>query len=177
MKITFRNLIKGAFAMMLLIVMAACGQKIPSAEEVAGKIDNNATLTEADYTSMIDYCGDYAKDAQKYYDIINAEPTDSTAEAIRATDDLASLYEKYNYLEKFRDVLENTNLTSLGVDNEKKVAEFAKYQGFPLPVGAGADLRDPKVVGMIEDMPDTTATDSTGVIATGDGEAVDINVK
>jgi len=45
---------------------------------------------------------------------------------------------------------------------------------FPLPVGEGANLEDPNVVGMIEQTPDS---DTTGVISQGAGEAVDINVK
>ena len=170
-------MIKGGFALLLVVVMAACGQKTPTADEVAKAIDAGSQLTEADYTSMIDYCGDYAKQAQKFYDTINAQPNDSTAEAIKATDQLADLFAKYPLLDKFRAVIANTDLTKLGAENEKKVAEYARYQGFPLPVGEGADLRDPNVVGMIEDMPDSAAADSAGVVATGDGEAVDINVK
>lgn len=168
------SIIKSALAAVLLLAMAACGQKVPSAEEVANRINSNEEVTEADFTSMIEYCGKYAKDAQKYYDIINAQPTDSTAEAIKATSELADLYADYPYLELFRGKLAQTEMSALGAANEKKVNEYAQYQAFPLPIGEGADLEDPNVVGMIEQMP---ASDTSGVISQGAGEAVDEGVK
>lgn len=161
-------------AVMLLCVMASCGTKVPSPESVAEKLTSGQTLSEADYTSMIEYCGKYASEAQKYYDTINAQPNDSTADAIKATSGLADLYASYPYLDQFRNNLAQTELSKLGAENEKKVNAYAKYQGFPLPIGEGADLRDPNVVGMIEETPDS---DTTGVISQGDGEAVNINVK
>lgn len=172
--IVMKSIMQSAAALLLLVVMASCGSKVPSPEAVAAKLDTGEALSQTDYTAMIDYCGEYARNAQKYYDIINAQPNDSTAESIKATDDLASLYGKYKYLDMFRNSLAQTDLSALGADNEKKVNDYAKYQGFPLPVGEGADLQDPNVVGMIEETPDT---DSSAVIATGDGEAVDVDVK
>lgn len=169
MKTRFSLIIKGFVAMAMVLVMSACGQKVPSAEEVANRINTNQSLTEADYTQMVDYCGKYAVEAQQYYDIINAQPNDSTAEAVKATNQLADLYGNYAYLDLFRNKLENTDMSQLGAENEKKVNEYAKYQGFPLPGGEGASLEDPNVVGMIEDMPDSS---NSPVIATGDGEAV-----
>lgn len=166
--------LKSVVAMGLLVLMSACGAKDPTAESVAQKINEGGKLTEADYSAMIDYCGKYASEAQNFYDTINAQPNDSTPQAESATSGLAALYEKYSYLDQFRTVLAQTDMSALGEKNEKKVQEFAKYQGFPLPIGEGADLRDPQVVGMIEDMPDS---DTAGVIADGDGEAVDVNVK
>lgn len=165
---------KGVMALMLVCVMAACGSKVPSVESVASRLSANESLSQADYTAMIDYCGKYAEEAQKYYDAINAQPNDSTVEAISAAGDLASLYAKYTYLDQFRTALAQTDISQLGAENEKKVNEYAKYQGFPLPVGEGANLEDPNVVGMIEQTP---ATDTTGVISQGDGEAVDVKVK
>ena len=157
------RLFKGLMALVLVCLMAACGAKTPTPEAVAAKIAANETLTEAE--------------GQKFFDIINAQPNDSTAEYNRAASDLADLYGSDKYLDTFRNCLAQTDLSKLGKENEKKVNDFAKYQGFPLPQGEGADLRDPNVVGMIEDMPDTTVTETTGVISTGDGEAVDVNVK
>lgn len=159
---------------LFVLCIISCSGNLPTPREVAQKIDDKETLTTDDYTTMIDYCGDYAKRAQKYYDIINAEPNDSTEAAIKATGDLATLYGSCQYLDLFRSTLANTDLSALGKDNEKKVNEYAKYQGFPLPIGEGADLQDPNVVGMIEQMPDTAVSESAGVISTGDGEAVDI---
>lgn len=161
-------------ALMLICLLTACGSKLPTAEQVAAKLDTKQSLTEADYTTMIDYCGEYARKAQGYYDQINAQPNDSTSAAIRASSQLADLYASYGYLDQFRNTLAQTELSQLGTDNEKKVNEYAKYQGFPLPVGEAGDLQNPQVVGMIEEMPDS---DTTGVISQGDGEAVDLNIK
>lgn len=164
-------------AIVMVFMMTACGAKAPTPESVAAKIAANETLDEADYTTMIDYCGRYAAKAQNYYDIINAQPNDSTAEYTRAASELAALYGSDRYLDTFRTCLASTELSKLGSDNEKKVNEYARYQGFPLPQGEGADLRDPNVVGMIEQMPDSAAVGADGVISSGDGEAVDIKMK
>lgn len=172
---TLRSLFMRIIAVMAcVLIMAACGQKVPTPEEVSNRITANDNLTEADYAQMIDYCGKYAKDAQPYFDIINAQPNDTTAESVRATDQLASLYGSYPYLDQFRNVLAQTPMSKLGTENEKKINEYAKYQGFPLPEGEGAALLNPDVVGMIEDAPNS---ETTGVIATGDGEAVNEDVK
>lgn len=177
MKKTLSTLMAAAASIFLMIGVAACSSNLPTDADVAKKIDAKEALSEADYTTMIDYCGKYAEEAQKYYDVINAQPNDSTAEYISATNDLATLYGNYAYLDQFRQALAQSEMSQLGADNEKKVNELAKYQAFPLPAGAGANLQDPNVVGMIEQMPTTATTDSTGVISSGDGEAVDINTK
>lgn len=152
-----------------VVLMAACGQKIPSAEQVAASINTNKPLTEADYTRMVDYCAEYAKKAQQYFDIINAQPNDSTAEAVKASGSLADLYAQYTYLDLFRQKLEDTDISAVGADNAKKISEYASLEAFPLPKGEGMKLQDPDVQGMIEQMPE----ESSSVIATGAGEAVD----
>ncbi|MBD5195633.1 MAG: hypothetical protein HDR84_07350 [Bacteroides sp.] len=177
MKKSFTLLKKLIVASFLLVIVAACGTKLPTDSEVAQKIDAKESLSEADYTTMIDYCGKYAEEAQKYYDIINAQPNDSTAEYIKAADDLATLYGNYAYLDAFRQTLNNSEVSQLGKENEKKVNEYAKYQAFPLPGGEAANLQNPNVVGDIENMPSPSVSDSTGVISAGDGEAVDMQVK
>lgn len=177
MKKTFSVLKALLLSLLVSAAVVSCGSKLPTDKEVAAKIDAKEQLTTGDYTTMIDYCGRYAEQAQKYYDIINAQPNDSTAEYTDAANQLAGLYGQYVYLDAFRQQLAQTDMSALGKDNENKVNEYAKYQGFPLPGGAGADLQDPNVVGMIEDMPSTATTDSTGVLSTGDGEAVNVTVK
>lgn len=167
MKTQFNKILRLFAAVVFVALMASCGSNAPSADEVANRINTDQSLTEADYSGMIDYCGKYAQEAQKYYDEINAAGNDSTVVA-KATMELAELYGKYTYLDLFRNKLASTDMTQLGAENEKKVNEYAKYQGFPLPQGEGADLQDPNVVGMIEDMP----ADSGAVIADGAGEAV-----
>ncbi|MDE7402419.1 MAG: hypothetical protein K2M87_03295 [Muribaculaceae bacterium] len=172
---TFKSLFfKGSVAVMLLIIMTACGAKAPTAEQVNAKIEANQALTEADYSEIIDYCGKYAKEAQKYYNDINAQPNDSTTEAIAATNALAELYAVNPYLDNFSNALMQTTLADLGEKNAAKVNEYAQYEAFPLPGGEGQKLENRNVVGVIEETPDS---DTTGVISQGDGEAVNINVK
>lgn len=178
MKKTFSILVKSALTFVVLFIVASCGGSVPAPDAVAGKIDSGKELSTKDYTAMIEYCGKYAQEAQKYYDLINAQPNDSTAEAVKAASSLADLYGSYKYLDLFRTKLAQTDLAKLGAENEKKVKDYAKYQGFPLPIGEDANLEDPNVVGMIEQTPASdTVSETTGVISTGAGEAVDINVK
>lgn len=174
MKKTFNFILKSAMAIMFVVILASCGSKTPSVEDVARKIDAQQTLSQADYTTMIDYCGKYAEEAQKYFDQINAQPNDSTSAAIEATNNLADLYARYSYLDQFTTALYATNDSQLSAENVKKLNEYAAYEAFPLPGGEGKALENPDVVGMIEQTP---SADSTGVIATGAGEAVDVNVK
>lgn len=161
-------------AILLTLMIQACGNKLPSPEEVARKIDANEQLSQADYASMLDYCADYARRAQDYMDILNRQANDSTPEAVRATNSMATLFGEYPYLDMFRGVINNIPESALDKDNLKKVRENARYMAFPLPVGAGVNMPASNVVGDIVDMPDT---DTGVVIATGDGEVVDVNVK
>lgn len=160
----------------LVTGMASCG-KTPDASEVAKKIDAQEALTQKDYGVVLDYCGEYAKKAQSYFDVINAQPSDTTAEYIRVVNDMAQLSQEYSYLDMFRGVVYNIKADDLDADNQKRVEEYAKYQAFPLPEGDGPDLTTPGVEGAIEDMPSQAVTDSTGVIAGGDGVVVDEKVK
>lgn len=159
---------------LLCVAFAACTNSNPTPAEVAAKIDSHEALSEVDYAVMIDYCGEYARSAQQYFDIINEQPTDSTAEYSRAAQDLANLKANSPYLDMFRTAIYAATDKQIGDKNIKKVQEYQKYEAFPLPEGAGPDLTIPDEVGVIEDMPDT---DTTGVIATGDGIVVDENVK
>lgn len=155
------------------IMFAMCGTKNVSPEDVARKIDANEVLTQDDYKTIITYCGEYAKTAQQYFDIIDAQANDSTAEAVKATSDLAAVYEKYKYIDMFRSALFNADESVLGEANVKEVSKYANFEAFPLPGGAGEKLENPNVVGQIEQMP----ADSSEVISQGDGEAVNIQVK
>ena len=154
-------------------LLVACGSVNPTPEQVAQKIADKQPLTDADYSTMIKYCGDYAEKAQTYYDIINGQNVTPT-ETQQATSDLASLYAENKYLDAFSAALYAVDESQLGKENVEKVKKYSSLQAFPLPGGAGKALENPAVVGMIEDMPDT---DTSPVIATGDGEAVDIQVK
>lgn len=160
--------LKGLFAVALLIMMTACGQKTPAAEEVAARIQAKQTLTEADYNSMVDYCADYAKEAQKYYDVLNSQPA-SSAEYGKALSDMATLTGKYTYFGIFSNEIFNYEFSKLSEQAQKKVNEYAQYQAMPLPIGTPSDANK-NVVGDIEQMPSDS---NSPVIATGDGEVVD----
>lgn len=159
---------------LLCVIFGACTGSNPTPAEVAAKIDSHESLTAKDYEVMIDYCGEYARNAQQYFDIINQQPTDSTTEYTRAAQDLANLKADSPYLDMFRTAIYAATDSQIGEKNVKKVSEYQKYEAFPLPEGSGPDLTQPGEVGVIEEMPDT---DTTGVIAAGDGIAVDENVK
>ena len=155
---------------LMCVVLAACSNSSLTPAEVAAKIDSHKPLTEADYAVMIDYCGDYAKNAQKYYDVINAQPTDSTMAYNEAAQDLASLKAASPYVDMFRTAIYAANDDQIGVKNVEKVNEYQKYEAFPLPEGSGESLNIPDEAGVIMDMP---SSDSNGVIADPDGIAVE----
>lgn len=161
-------------ALLFIVMLASCGSGDPTPESVAAKIDGNEELSQKDYGTIIDYCGEYAKKAQDYFNILNEQPNDSTRDAVAASNDLAALYAEYKYIDLFRTTLFSTSLSALDKDNAKKVEELSTYEAFPLPGGAGTRLENPDVVGMIEETPNS---DTTGVISQGDGEAVDVKVK
>ncbi len=155
------------------LIMASCGGSTPTAEEVAAKVESKAELSNKDYQVMIDYCGDYAEKAQRYFDIINEEPNDSTQEAIKATDDLASLYANAKYLDLFRNVIFNSDAAQMGSANAEKAAELAKkYEAFPVPAVSTDSLLNPQVVGEVIDMPSVATTDSTGELGQAEAEVV-----
>lgn len=178
MKSMIRKSLRGLCAALAVIaaglVVVSCGEKLPDAKAVAGKIQENATLNEADYTTIIDYCGDYAKKVQPLYDEINAETDSVSQKSTEATQKMATIFAEYPYLDIFRNAMYNADEASLGEANMNKVKELAKYEAFPLPEGVASELVPKDVVGDIEQMP---TTDTTGVIADGDGEAVDMQVK
>lgn len=164
------KMMKALGVLMLVAVMASCGSKIPSAQQVASKIDNGQQLSQEDYTAMIDYVGEYANKAQGYFNTINSQPNDSTAEYTKAADEMAALYQKYPYLDTFRKCLASADMSQFDTANQELINQYVNDESFPLPVGEGAALMNPQVQGDIEQMPNN---DSTGVIATGAGEAVD----
>ena len=158
---------------LLCVIMASCGSKSVDPQVVADKLQKGEALTEADYSAMIDYCSDYAEHAQKYFDIINSEPNDSTEAAIKATDELATLYNGAKYLDSFRTALFNADASELGEKNAARIAELSKYEAFPISDVSDSSMLNPDVVGDIEQMPANPA--DTVVIADGAGEAVESN--
>lgn len=167
--------IMGALALILSVgFLSACSEKLPTPADVAAKIDAKEVLSTADYTTMINYCGEYAKKAQPLFDVINAQADASSPEAVKATGEMADLYAEYKYLDMFRTAIYASDESALGKENVEKVNELSQFEAFPLPEGAGENLQQPGVVGQIEEMP---STDTTGVISEGVGEAVNLNIK
>lgn len=160
--------IKILLAGVLALMAGACSKSTPTAAEVAAKIEAHQTLTESDYSVMIDYCGDYAKNAQHYYDLINEQPSDSTAAYVRASSELAALRAANPYFDIFQTAIYAADDSRIGEKNVEKVNEYEKYQAFPLPDGSGPALEQPGVVGEVVDMP----ADSSAVIADPAAEVV-----
>lgn len=152
------------------LLLASCGG---NAESVASKIDAGESLSQADYSIIINYCGDFAKEAQKFQNQIDALPDDSQK---AATDEskLAELKTKYPLLEKFTTALLSSNPDAVGADNVKKVNELAKYIWFTAP-GWATIQTDPAVTGFIEQTP-ASGQDSS-VVAAGAGDVVEEKVK
>lgn len=151
------------------IIMVSCGSSSTYPKEIAAKIAAGETLTEADYSAMIDYCSDYAKKAQPYFNIINSGASTDSKEYVDATNELASMMSNAVYLDTFRKALTDADPAQLGESNVKKLAEFSNLEAMPIGDISDSTMLNPDVVGDIEDMP---SSDSSGVIATGDGEVV-----
>lgn len=156
---------------MLAIAMSACSGADVTPAEVAAKIDDHQPLTEADYSVMIDYCGDYAKNAQQYYDVINSsENSDTSVEYQDAVQKLVSLKTASPYFDMFSTAIYSASDSQIGEKNVEKVKEYTKYEAFPLPNGSGPSLNIKGDEGVIMDMP---SADTSGVIADPDGIAVE----
>lgn len=158
------------FMMMAVVclIMASCSSK-PDPKDVADKIAAGQTLTEADYSTIIDYCGSFAEKAQPYYNVVNSDTDTSSKEYIDAVNELASMWSNAVYLPTFSTVLRNADAKELGEKNVAKADELSKFLAFPIPNIPDSPMMNPDVVGDIVDMP---SSDTSNVIATGDGEVV-----
>lgn len=153
--------------LMLCFVMWACGGA-DKAAQVASKIANGEQLTQEDYTEMVDYCGKYAREAQKLQDEINLlSPT--SVEAGKLTEQVAALSDKYSYANEFFSKISNSTKEEVGAANVAKIEELAPLTWFSAPEWADV-AQDSDVAGSIVDMPEK---DTVGVIAVGAGEMVD----
>lgn len=154
------------FALLLICLVAgACSND--EAKKVAAKISDGQQLDQNDYTVMVDYCAKYAEEAQKLQDRINVlSPT--SEEAGKLTDEVAALSGKFPLASGFFDKISNATEQEVGPENVERINKLASLTWFVAPEWADAgDNSD--VVGDIVEMPDS---DTAGVIAAGDGEAV-----
>ncbi|MDE6444093.1 MAG: hypothetical protein K2K64_06715 [Muribaculaceae bacterium] len=149
------------------LLMAACGGK--GADSVEQKIKSGSELTQSDYTEMIEYCGKFAEQAQSIQDKINSLPAADPSQGT-LTDEMASLSEKYPFLSTFSKKLANVSKEEIGEKNVELINKYAPLMWFTAPEWAAIPSDTTNVEGFIQDMP---STDSTGVISTGDGVAVE----
>lgn len=147
------------------LVPTACSHS-DSPAQVAQKIAQGQTLTQDDYTVMINYCGHFAEEAQKLQDKIDNLPVDDP-EAVKATDQIASMQSSSEYLTPFYDALSKATQEQVGEKNVRLIDQYAGYMWFDAPDWA-VIVTDPDVAGIIVD--DTA--DTTGVIAQPTGQVV-----
>ncbi|MDE6297966.1 MAG: hypothetical protein K2L89_08970 [Muribaculaceae bacterium] len=150
------------------LIMTSC-KTDADYKSVADKISAGESLTESDYSVMIDYCADYAEKAQPYFDVINSGADPSSKEYADATNALADMSANAVYLDTFRNAIFSATADQLGESNVKKLDSLSKYEAMPIGDVSDSAMLNPDVVGDIEDMP---ATDTGNVIANGDGEVV-----
>ena len=92
-------------AMAALFMISSCGSD--HVADVAAKISSGATLTQAEYTTVIDYLGHFAKSAQPLQDQINNLPA-GDPKAVELQQQLDRLKEKDIYLDLFSSMLART---------------------------------------------------------------------
>ena len=160
------KIIKMLSMVAVVLLMAACGSN--GAQSVEQKIKEGSQLTEADYTVMIEYCGNFAKEAQVIQYKINALPADNAQQG-SLEDQMASLADKYPYIGTFGQKLTNATKEEVGEKNVELMEKYSSLTWFIAPDWAIGNSALNNVDGFVEDMP---STDSTGVISTGDGVAV-----
>lgn len=150
---------------LLLIFVSACAGD--SAKKVADKINSGMPLDKQDYSVMIDYCGKYATEAQKYQNQIDLLP-DTAVEATKDVEALSDLTSDYPYLDMFNKKLAVCTAEEVGKENVDKINRYASLIWFAAPDWATV-IDNKGVEGFVEDTPEL-ANDT--VIATGDGVAV-----
>lgn len=156
----------GLVALIFVMAFSACDGN-DQAARLASKVKAGDRLTQEDYTEMIQYCGKYATEAQKIQDQINALPADSSQSG-KLDSKMNDLSAKFPYAEVFFTKITTCTKEEVGEKNVKLINDYAPLMWFSAPDWATIDS-DPDVVGFVEDMP---STDSSSVIATGDGVEV-----
>lgn len=149
-----------------LLFAASCGRN-ETAAQVAEKIAQGQTLTQDDYTVMIEYCGAYAKKAQIIQNTIDNLPADDP-KAVKATDEILALQESNQYLTPFFDVITKSTKEQLGDKNVILINDYAGYEWFLSPDWA-VIVTNPEVAGIVVDDQGT----DTAVIATPTGTVVE----
>lgn len=144
------------FLLVALVGITSCSKE-RRAEDVAEKITQGASLTQGDYTAMIEYLGDYATKAQVYQDTINDLPVNDPAVA-EATEKLSNLTAEYKYLSLFNTTLSSTTPAEVGKDNVALVNKYASLIWFTAPSWAEINNAPGDTAGDVVDMPDDSGT-------------------
>lgn len=165
--------IRHLFMLMLVmsaagLVSTACSNK-DTAEKVAEKIENGETLSQGDYTCLIEYLGNFAEKAQPVQDKINNLPAgDAAAEQFSAR--LSDIKEEFPLVDKFNSVLGSAKPEEIGADNVALVDKYAGYEWFTAPSWA-VEQTDPEAAGIELESP---SSDTGGVVA---GAVDEVKVK
>lgn len=170
-----KTLVSVRHLFMLMLVMAAaglvstaCGNK-DEAGRVAEKIEKGESLTQGDYSCVIEYLGKFAEKAQPVQDEINNLPAgDAAAEKFSAR--LAEIRKEYPLVDTFNSVLERTTPEEVGADNVALVDKYAGYEWFTAPSWA-VEQTDPGVGGIELEAP---SGDTGNVVA---GAVDEVKVK
>ncbi|MDE6806381.1 MAG: hypothetical protein K2J05_06210 [Muribaculaceae bacterium] len=156
MKKTFSFLF---MALVAIFVMTSCGGA-DKAAEVAKKIQAGDSLTQSEYTVVIDYLGSFAEKAQPIQDQINNLPY-GDPKAAGLQQQLDKLKESDTYLDIFKAALAKAPQATLGADNVALVNKYAGYEWFTAPDWANVTT-DPAAAGIELQSP---ASDTSAVVA------------
>lgn len=138
-------------AIVAAIAVSSCATSERRVEDVAAKIEKGETLDDEDYTTMIEYVGEYAEKMQPY--VVN--DTDAQYEAEKN-----ALKEKYPYVDLFRDCIAKTPDLQMSEENMNLINKYSDYIMFTAPEGTTIQT-DPEAAGVEVAAPET----DNGVIA------------
>ena len=113
------------------IGLSSCQESSEKTEQnIAFKIENREALTPDEYSSIIDYVGEYAEKAQPYVDMqINGNDLEEAAAGME------KLNQEFPLVNTYRECIRFTPASALTPDNLEKVAKYAGYVEFSAPSG------------------------------------------
>lgn len=131
-------------AVAAVILLASCSERNEKLDKtLAYKIESKEDLTDADYTRMIKYVGEYAEKSQKYVDdLINGE---NLEEAQAGLDKLKGEFE---YLNTFRDCIKTTPMDKFSAENVELLNKYKDYIEFSMPLSMSVQT-DPVQAGVV----------------------------
>lgn len=120
------------------VVMASCSGGNAT---IASKISKGEALTQDEYTEMIDYCGDYAKQAQTIQDQIdNLSAEDSESPQLAGLNSqLEELTKKFPELSVYSKAIKEATQEEVGEENVKKIDALAGLVWFDAPDWASTE--------------------------------------